>query len=72
MESRYKWIYGVGFFFPKKKKANYQKVKKEKKNETGKYGTTTTTTLFFEYRSWIVCPENSWKTSRGGATQENE
>ena len=63
---------GSRFFLSEKKEANYQKVKKEKKNETGKYGTTTTTTLFFVYRSWIVCPENSWKTNRGGARQENE
>ena len=30
-----------------------------------------TTTLFFvqKYKSWIVCPENSWKATRGGARQ---
>ena len=52
MESRYKWIPGVGFIFPIKKKKKI--TKKLKKNETGKYGTTTTTALFFVYRSWII------------------
>ena len=33
-----------------------------------------TTTLFFvqKYKSWIVCPANSWKATRGGARQVNE
>ena len=33
------------------------------------YVTTKTTTLFFvqKYKSWIVCPANSWKASRDGA-----
>ena len=33
--------------------------------------TTTTTTLLFvqEYKSWMVCPANSWKATRGGARQ---
>ena len=60
------------FSFRKKKGKLPKSEKKKKNNETGKYGTTTTTTLFFVYRSWIVCPENSWKSSHGGARQENE
>ena len=37
----------------------------------GKQITTTTTTLLFvqEYKSWMVCPANSWKATRGGARQ---
>ena len=33
--------------------------------------TTTTTTLLFaqEYKSWMVCPANSWKATRGRARQ---
>lgn len=33
---------------------------------------TTTTSLFFVCRSWIACPENSWKASRDGARQVHE
>ena len=33
---------------------------------------TTTTTLFFVCRSWIACPENSWKASRDRARQVHE
>ena len=37
----------------------------------GKQITTTTTTLLFvqEYKSWMVCPANSWKATRGRARQ---
>ena len=37
----------------------------------GKQITTTTTTLLFaqEYKSWMVCPANSWKATRGGVRQ---
>ena len=30
--------------------------------------------LFFvqKYKSWIVCPANSWQASRGGARQVHE
>ena len=63
---------GSRFFLSEKKKANYQKVKKEKKTKPASMEQQQQTTLFFVYRSWIVCPENSWKSSRGGARQENE
>ena len=33
---------------------------------------TTTTSLFFVCRSWIACPENSWKASRDGARRVHE
>ena len=36
----------------------------------GKQITTTTTLLFVQkYKSWMVCPANSWKATRGGARQ---
>ena len=37
----------------------------------GKQITATTTTLLFaqEYKSWMVCPANSWKVTRGRARQ---
>ena len=36
----------------------------------GKQITTTTTLLFVqEYKSWMVCPANSWKATPGGARQ---
>ena len=45
-------------------------LKSEKlQNHRNEQTTTTTTTSFFgqKYKSWIVCPANSWKASSGGA-----
>ena len=50
---------------PKGRFLKFEKLQNHRNEQT----TTTTTTSFFgqKYKSWIVCPVNSWKASSGGA-----
>ena len=50
---------------PKGRFLKFEKLQNHRNEQT----TTTTTTSFFgqKYKSWIVCPANSWKASSGGA-----